>query len=286
MTVLQANEGEYPRSISLFRTSYSFVAEPRDGIDDIFQRMWFTQYAPDSASYTPIYIASDKLAKPFIKGTMHRYDPGSAWWNFNVVSNYAGRFYMFAMEPVRALQHRLENELIPAADELEDSLEDEDDEERIVEKLTDFTVEKGKYISNEWRDLFPFLLTSYRDGYSVSGLDQPTIQIKRLFYPRWWLEATGFFDHPGNKDGILFSPNNGGVSDSAKGDVVSNLMTVMITGLLFFLFGYWYARKPSKKTSSSSSFSSIPVSAAPTAAALASSSSSYQYTALPEDESI
>jgi dipeptidase len=291
MTLLEAKQGEYQRTISLFRTSYSFVATPRAGVDDVFQRMWLSHYAPDSSTYTPIYIASKSLSKAWTRGTMHRYDPAAAWWNFAVVGNYAGRFYKFAMEPVRALQHRLEDELIPAADDLESSLvpslnADEETSSKnkaeIINQLTDFTVEKGTYVSEEWRNLFPFLLTTYRDGYIVGGLDQPTIQIKRFFYPRWWLESTGFFEHPGNKDGILFSPNNGGVIDSAKGDVVSNLMTVMITGLIFFLLGFVYSKRTKKtsssSTSSSTSSSSFMMSSLPTSL----SSSAYQYTAIPE----
>ena len=40
------------------------------------------------------------------------------------------------------------------------------------------------------------------------GRDQPMINMKRLFYPKWWLEATGYFNHHGNfgPDVILFTP--------------------------------------------------------------------------------
>lgn len=76
MTIFQANEGEFQRAISLFRTSYSFVAEPRHivtkqgDVGHQFARLWLSQYAPDSSTYTPLYIQSDKLPKAFISGTM------------------------------------------------------------------------------------------------------------------------------------------------------------------------------------------------------------------------
>eukprot|EP00599_Poterioochromonas_sp_BG-1_P014650 CAMPEP_0173160280 /NCGR_PEP_ID=MMETSP1105-20130129/17739_1 /TAXON_ID=2985 /ORGANISM="Ochromonas sp., Strain BG-1" /LENGTH=188 /DNA_ID=CAMNT_0014079131 /DNA_START=179 /DNA_END=742 /DNA_ORIENTATION=- len=188
---------------------------------------------------------------------MHKYDTNSAWWNFAVVGNYAGRFYMFAMESVRDLQHRLESELIPAADALEASLTTTtttpvaEKKEEIVNALTTFTVEKGDYVSNEWKNLFPVLLTTYRDGYIVGGQDKETIEIKRFFYPRWWLQTVGFFDHPGNKEGILFAPAPGSVSGKGgvvvgSNDVASNVMTVMITGLLFFVLGYFFALSKKK----------------------------------------
>mmetsp|Transcript_27697 Transcript_27697/g.30243 ORF Transcript_27697/g.30243 Transcript_27697/m.30243 type:complete len:693 (-) Transcript_27697:307-2385(-) len=293
MTVWEANEGEFQRTISLFRTSYSFVAEPRQGIDDVFQRLWFSQYAPDSSTYTPLYIAANSLPKPFIKGTMHKYDTNSAWWNFAVVGNYAGRFYMFAMESVRDLQHRLESELIPAADALEASLTTTtttpvaEKKEEIVNALTTFTVEKGDYVSNEWKNLFPVLLTTYRDGYIVGGQDKETIEIKRFFYPRWWLQTVGFFDHPGNKEGILFAPAPGSVSGKGgvvvgSNDVASNVMTVMITGLLFFVLGYFFAL--SKKKASGNKKSTSEVLSSLYSSATSSAPSSYQYTAIPDHE--
>lgn len=75
MTVWDANEGEFPRTISLFRTSYSFVAEPRvfgdEGFENKIGKLWISQYAPDISTYTPIYIQSDSLPPSWIKGTMH-----------------------------------------------------------------------------------------------------------------------------------------------------------------------------------------------------------------------
>ena len=252
MTLVEAKQGEFQRTISLFRTSYSFVATPRNGVDDVFQRLWFSQYAPDSSTYTPVYISTKSVSPAWRRGTMHKYDSNSAWWNFCVVGNYAARFYMFSMESVRKLQYRLEDELIPAADALEASLIpllNENSREQVIDKLTAFTVEKGDYISTEWKNLFPVLLTTYRDGYIVGGQDQATVEIKRVFYPRWWLEKVGFFDHPGNKEGILFAPNTGNIVQSSPQEVMNNLMTVLISGVLFFILGFLYAKK--KKSISS-----------------------------------
>ena len=40
-------------------------------------------------------------------------------------------------------------------------------------------------------------------------LEKPDINMKRLFYPKWWLEATGYFEHKGQfgPDAILFAPS-------------------------------------------------------------------------------
>jgi dipeptidase len=58
LTFEQLIQGSYERSISLFRTSYSFVATPRKNVPDILALMWFGQYAPSSTSYAPFYVSS------------------------------------------------------------------------------------------------------------------------------------------------------------------------------------------------------------------------------------
>ena len=49
------------RAISLFRTSYSFVAQGRSSVPNHFALLWFAQYAPGTSSYTPFYIATETL---------------------------------------------------------------------------------------------------------------------------------------------------------------------------------------------------------------------------------
>ena len=67
MTFSQIIQGSYERSISLFRTSYSFVAQARQGVPDILALLWFGQYAPSSCSYAPFYLASTNVPSPYYK---------------------------------------------------------------------------------------------------------------------------------------------------------------------------------------------------------------------------
>ena len=82
MTVWETLEGEFPRTISMFRTSYSFVAQARRAVPNQLALLWFSQYAPDMSTFIPLYVASTRISLPWIRGTMQRYDPNSAWWNF------------------------------------------------------------------------------------------------------------------------------------------------------------------------------------------------------------
>ena len=123
---------------------------------------------------------------------------------------------------------------------------------KIVSLLTAFTTSEGEHISNSWRDLFPVLLTTYRDGYVMKNLDQPTIAFDRMFYPRWWLEAVGYFKIAGNRDGILFSDNPSAGSGSgyvSAATLVSSLLScALLCGLAFGYVGFRMGKASSAVT--------------------------------------
>lgn len=48
-----AIEGEFPRAISLFRTSQSYIAQARENVPDILSMVWFGQYAPGKSHPLP-----------------------------------------------------------------------------------------------------------------------------------------------------------------------------------------------------------------------------------------
>ena len=95
-------------------TSQAHVAVGRAHVPDLLALVWLAQYAPDSSTYPPLYVASRLLPDPWIRGAMHQYDANSAWWNFAAVGNYAARFYSFAMGEkglVRRTQRELQKRL-------------------------------------------------------------------------------------------------------------------------------------------------------------------------------
>lgn len=107
-----------------------------------------------------------------------------AWWNFCVVGNYVARYYHFAVEAVREVQNSLQDTFdkgLAATDEAVLALlhgknaDSEETKHAIVELLTTFTVKSGDLTSQTWKDLFPKVLTTYRDGFIIKGLDQVQI---------------------------------------------------------------------------------------------------------------
>ena len=77
LTIEEARQGEFPRTISLFRTSYAVVAVARESVPDLLAQMWLCQYAPDMSSFFPFYVASNAIPYPWMVGSMARYNPDS-----------------------------------------------------------------------------------------------------------------------------------------------------------------------------------------------------------------
>ncbi len=181
----------------------------------------------------------------FYRGNLGQgYDNTVAYWNFLAVGNYAGRMYKYAMQDVQATIDRIHAQLVRDTAANEKTVLGEisaskvaSSDPSVIQRLTDFTNEKGEFIQTEWRKLLPQLITKYHDGMIATALDQPSIVMKKLFYPKWWLEATGYFLHHGNFGPgiILFDPAPAAAHSSLSYTaslvltaVASSLITVLV----------------------------------------------------------
>jgi len=243
VTIDQLMSGEYGRAISIHRTAYSFVAQPNAKKPDSLSLLWFSQYAPASSSFTPIYINSEMMPPSWTTGSQHKYDTKSAWWNFCAVGNYANRFYNFSMVTVKAVQDQIQRKLNDGVKELESKIIKNGYD---VALITDFTVDSGEYISNTYKELLPFLFTHYRDGYVVNNLTAPKIQYSLMSYPTFWLQQTGYFNQVGVAGGSLFAPSpvaSDGITVAYSTFVTSIFVAIFCSGFIFAILGYVYAKR-------------------------------------------
>jgi dipeptidase len=67
MTTMEVFQGSFERAISLFRTSYSIVAVPRESVPDQLSLVWICQYAPSSSSYIPLYVSMAAMPGPYTR---------------------------------------------------------------------------------------------------------------------------------------------------------------------------------------------------------------------------
>lgn len=106
----------------------------------------------------------------------------------------------------------------------------------VVELLTTFCTTEGDAVSAAWRDLLPRVITTYRDGMVIGDTDKAVFTIQKMFYPRWWLEAVGYFNNKGNSNGILFAANP--TSYSYTSSLLFFVMFISsLCGVLGFLMG-------------------------------------------------
>ncbi len=124
----------------------------------------------------------------------------------------------------------------------------------VVELLTKFTHEQGEKVVNAWRNVLPQIFTKYHDGYIANDLTEKDIRMTKLFYPRSWLEATGFFDNhaASGPDVIMFEPNplpSAGSNYMLKSEAVMQTIwavfftTLIVGGLTWLVFSRMYAEK-------------------------------------------
>ena len=82
----------------------------------------------------------------------------------------------------------------------------------------------------------------YHDGYQAQALDQPDIAMVTMFYPKYWLDATGYWlNKPNLGPGVLLfdaNPEAGAATTSSTlaavvvTAIVSSLCTALIGGYL------------------------------------------------------
>ena len=106
----------------------------------------------------------------------------------------------------------------------------------VVELLTTFCTTEGDAVSAAWRDLLPRVITTYRDGMVIGDTDKAVFTIQKMFYPRWWLEAVGYFNNKGNSNGILFAANPTSYSYTSSLPFLVMFIS-SLCGVLGFLMG-------------------------------------------------
>jgi hypothetical protein len=163
-------------------------------------------------------------------------------------------------------------------------------DKKVVDTLTDFVNTRANYVVAEWQKLLPRLITGYvaglgapdpvlcslfsrqplmlimfllrfspslyslhsfHDGMMALDRDQPLITMKRLFYPKWWLLATNYFEHHGNfgPGVILFAPNPTDADAGATSGVAhfaGLLLTSMVSCAVTVAAVMYYLRRQEK----------------------------------------
>ncbi|MEA1893027.1 MAG: C69 family dipeptidase [Campylobacterota bacterium] len=188
-------QGAWERSLSIYRSGYSFVLQARSWLPDaIGGVVWFGPDEPMSTVITPFYVGADSIPKSYYTGFSDKFDQKSAWWAFNFVANWAGLKYSYIIEDIKHKQNELEYAQVQ-------SLKDIDAKALKVYKkspqkakkiLTEYSNTQANKVVDEWWSLAWRLVAKYSDGY----VNEHGKMAQEVGYPKEWYEKSEWKNGP------------------------------------------------------------------------------------------
>ncbi len=182
---------DWERAISLFRCSYSFVSQSRDWLPDpVGGLLWFGQDSPDTTVYVPLYAGTTEVPEEWSTGKRHEFDPDSSWWAFNLVNNYANLRWDAMYKDIREKKASIEEVFFADQEAIEAEAVAlfEEDPEKAVEFVTQYSYDAMDMVNDEWWAFAWHLIGTYYDGMMINEDGSST----NLSYPMEWLEEVGF----------------------------------------------------------------------------------------------
>ncbi len=182
---------DWERPISIFRCSYSFVAQCRAWLPEPLKALlWLGLGATDTTVYAPIYCGATSLPEEWSRGARDRFDPNSAWWAFEFARNWACLRWDAMFKEITEARQKLEQSYFDAQPGLE----------RLAAEIAETSVESARTfltgysstclsdLSRRWWALCWQLVGQYHSGMKVAeGVSQ-----ENLGYPIDYLREVGF----------------------------------------------------------------------------------------------
>jgi dipeptidase len=199
------------RAISTQQTGFSFVSQSRSWLPNpIGGILWFGVDDAYSTCYAPMYCGITEIPECFKEGNgdLLTFSETSAFWTFNVVSNFAYLRYDAMIPDVLKVQKNLEDKFVaytPSVDMAAQSLWNAGKRKEALQFLTDYSVNQANGMTQEWKKLSQYLIVKFIDGNikkEKDGVFERTetgmpVGPSQPGYPEWWkkviVDSTG--DH-------------------------------------------------------------------------------------------
>jgi dipeptidase len=176
----------WERPISTQQTGFNFLSQSRSWLPDpIGGVYWYGVDDSYTTCFVPFYCCVDSLPKCFTTGSNRKFSLDSAWWVFNIVSNYAYLKWSAMVPEIQACQKDLESNFLALQPAVEKTaLELHKTSPNLMTRyLTDYSTMHAEQTVARWRQLAEHLIVKYNDGYvrDVNG------QYPEVGYPEAWL---------------------------------------------------------------------------------------------------
>lgn len=193
--------GLWERSISIYRASYSYIAQSRPQPQPLAGVLWYGQDAPHGTVYVPFYAAQDKVPEAYLTGLQSEFDSRSAWRAFNFVNNWIQLKYSYMIKEVQKEQDHFETlaeqHVAKWDKEARDMLrERHPDHAKVRHYLEEKTCEfAAEVVDDRWK-LAGQLVAKYSNGNILKGEGAHDMEVPG--YPSDWLNTTSFVSAPGD----------------------------------------------------------------------------------------
>lgn len=178
--------------------------------------LWFGVDDAATSCLTPIYCTSTEVAAAWGEesGTMLKYSPNSAFWAFNLATNFAYMNYSAIAPDICTVADAWETSKLEQV-ELIDQAAAELKGEAKTEFLTKYSLETADELFERWTNLFGYLVTKHVDGNRKA--EHGTV----LDYLDGSMSSSHFVNN-GERGDIPDGITNGGYSDKWKRKVVED----------------------------------------------------------------
>ncbi|MDR1941293.1 MAG: C69 family dipeptidase [Endomicrobium sp.] len=186
-------EGAWERPISMFYTGYVFINQNRpDAPFPLNVVSWIALDTPAESVFVPLAVA--KTPQSYVLGNTSSFDEKSAWWIYNLVSEYSNLKYSYIIKDInaRAAKHEA------ASEELVNNLVKKlsplaaQNPQKALNEYAQALRENAENIRLDWKDFFLELIVKYNQGYiSVKG-----DMAQKVGYPKEWLDRTNYKKGP------------------------------------------------------------------------------------------
>lgn len=189
----EVRPGAWPRPISPLFCSYSYVCQGRSWLPaDVGGTAWIGFAVPAETVYLPVYAGSTALPASFATGNRSAVSRDSAWWAFNLVTNWARLRYRDMIPEIRAEQQSieaasLENRTVVDREALR--LRNTSGEAAARAYLTNWTVSHADAVLDRWWAFSDRLIARYANGMVNDAVNRTAANPG---YPAAWLDANGY----------------------------------------------------------------------------------------------
>lgn len=208
------------RAISTQQTGFSFVAQSRSWLPaPVGGILWFGVDDTYSTCYTPMYCGITEIPECFKvgNGDMLTYSETSAFWTFNLVSNFAYLRYDAMIPDIQKVQKNLEDKFVaytPSVDQAAQSLWNSGKKAETLQFLTDYSVNQANGMTKEWKKLSQYLIVKYIDGNIKKEKDGAFERTETGMppgpsqpgYPDWWKKV--IVDQTGDHLKMIGAPSH------------------------------------------------------------------------------